>query len=334
MSAQVYMCYQTSTINNRNLDDNFKHDNPHLSSNVIHAGVPYIFRGNSAQEPTLQMQRDIRSLLSLPMEQRRNLASLNVQMGSDVMVAFAELFENELLPASKHLNQWAGEEKANLAGAGISLLWERKSQFQKLLSNYERALEDVRIGEKKKLPKLEMVKLENYARNLYEQLDTVFHQELTRLTQKVKSRRGTALTNVERGIHQAKSARTAAPIQISNSMELNRLRNLSTGLKYGGKLLIANDLYGRSKKVVKDYINGNDWERTALVQSSGFAAGYYAGDIAAATVTRAAITIGLSSTPIGWVIAICIGAAVTYYVATKADQRVRNAIASKYDKYR
>ncbi|WP_432460905.1 hypothetical protein [Agarivorans sp. QJM3NY_25] len=170
-----------------------------------------------------------------------------------------------------------------------------------------------------KLPKIQMMKLESSARTAWKSLNEVFSTELTKATSVVKARKGTVLNNATRGINKAKSARTDAPIRVTNVKELQSLKRMSLGLKGAGHLLLGYDIYRRGKIVQADFEQGKDWQKTAVVQTAGLSMGFLAGAAAAKAVTAAAITIGLTSTPVGWVIAIGIGIGATYLAATTFD---------------
>ncbi|WP_432460909.1 hypothetical protein [Agarivorans sp. QJM3NY_25] len=190
----------------------------------------------------------------------------------------------------------------------------------------------VRAVHQAKLPKIQMMKLESSARTAWKSLNEVFSTELTKATSVVKARKGTVLNNATRGINKAKSARTDAPIRVTNVKELQSLKRMSLGLKGAGHLLLGYDIYRRGKIVQADFEQGKDWQKTAVVQTAGLSMGFLAGAAAAKAVTAAAITIGLTATPVGWVIAICIGIGATYLAALQGDKWAQYGVSKLYDR--
>ncbi|GGB21729.1 hypothetical protein GCM10007414_38920 [Agarivorans gilvus] len=66
------------------------------------------------------------------------------------------------------------------------------------------------------------------------------------------------------------------------------------------------------------------------MQTAGLSMGFLAGAAAAKAVTAAAISLGLTTTPVGWVIAIGIGA--TYLAASTMDSFGQKVAESIYDR--
>ena len=81
-----------------------------------------------------------------------------------------------------------------------------------------------------------------------------------------------------------------------------------------------------------DFEQGKDWQKTAVVQTAGLSMGFLAGAAAAKAVTAAVITIGLTATPVGWVIAIGIGIGATYLAASTMDSFGQKVAESIYDR--
>ncbi|WP_432468393.1 hypothetical protein [Agarivorans sp. Z349TD_8] len=309
----------------------FLNDNSLQSGGFLHAGTPYIVRSSGSSTPTNSMQQ-CRQLQTIPSCHRRSLANVNAQLGSDITLGLAELFDQQIAPAASKLNQWVNKEKVNFASAGVGLLENRGAALENSLKVYERSLMAVRAGHQAKLPKIQMMKLESSARTAWKSLNEVFSTELTKATSVVKARKGTVLNNATRGINKAKSARTDAPIRVTNVKELQSLKRMSLGLKGAGHLLLGYDIYRRGKIVQADFEQGKDWQKTAVVQTAGLSMGFLAGAAAAKAVTAAAITIGLTATPVGWVIAIGIGIGATYLAALQGDKWAQYGVSKLYDR--
>ncbi|UPW19362.1 hypothetical protein M0C34_03535 [Agarivorans sp. TSD2052] len=330
--AEIFLSTKNRQLKSRDFSNEaefnaFLSDNSLQAGSILHAGAPYIVRSSQSSKPTNLMQQ-CRQLQTIPSCHRRSLANVNAQLGSDITLGLAELFDQQIAPAASQLNQWVNKEKFNFSSAGVGLLESRGGALEKSLKAYEKSLMAVRAGHQAKLPKMQMMKLESSARAAFKSLNQLFSTELSKATAVVKARKGTALNNATRGINKAKSARTDAPIRVTNVKELQSLKRMSLGLKAGGNILLGYDVYARGKMVQADFEQGKDWGKTAVVQTSGLAAGIIAGTITANAMTTAAITIGLTATPVGWVIAICIGIGATY-LATKTFDGIGQKMATQ-----
>ncbi|GAD03600.1 hypothetical protein [Agarivorans albus] len=338
--AEIFLSTKSRQLKSNDFENEaafnaFLNDNSLQSGSFLHAGTPYIVRPSGSEKPTNLMQQ-CRQLQNIPSCHRRSLANVNAQLGSDITLGLAELFDQQIAPAASQLNQWVGEEKVNLSSAAAGILQSRSAQFGDKVSAYEKSLMEVRRGYKAKLPRLQLMKLESDARAAWKALNDLFKAELIKATAKVKARKGTVFTNPQRAIDKAKGNRTDASIKLSNAKELKNLKHMSTGLKLGGNILLAADVADRGQKVKADFDQGKDWGKTASVQAAGLSAAVITGSVVAKGVISgagaAALSIGLTMTPVGWAIVVCIGIGAAYVAATKADEVAQREVKNLYER--
>ncbi|WP_432468395.1 hypothetical protein [Agarivorans sp. Z349TD_8] len=114
----------------------FLSDNALQAGSILHASSPYIVRSSGSSAPSDLMQQ-CRQLQTIPSCHRRSLANVNAQLGSDITLGLAELFDQKITPAASKLNQWLDEEKVNFASAGVGLLENRGAALENSLKVYE-----------------------------------------------------------------------------------------------------------------------------------------------------------------------------------------------------
>jgi hypothetical protein len=324
--------------------DNFKQDNPHIKGPVIHKGTPYIIRPNAgrSEKSWEQLKPELAQVFlqfqRLPVPARRNIAEMNEVFGTDMLLALSEVYQNEIQPLAQYTRNYmvdtvmptAVAEFPGLSGAAATAMESRMSQFAKTALKYQQALEQVRAAHLAKAPRMELAKLEQKARLLHKEFNAKFQAEINKYMAKA-NKRGNAWTSAERGINQAKSARTSKPIQLSSMKEFNLISKFERTANWGGKGIILLDAGLRVNKVREDYNAGKDWQRTAVTETVGFGFGTAAGVIAGSAVTKAALGIALLSTPVGWVFVIGAGIAAGYLVGKQVDQRSKDVVGQIYD---
>jgi hypothetical protein len=150
---------------------------------------------------------------------------------------------------------------------------------------------------------------------------------------RVENKKGTAYTNIQRGIDKAKSSRTIKPIQFTTASAFQNLRAFEAGTNFLGKSLIMLNAGVRAGNVHVDYLSGKDWKKHAAVETTSFGTSVIFGIAGGqATVTAAsALGIALLATPVGWI--IIVGAAITVGIiaAKSGDLFGRFAANQAYD---
>ena len=327
MSQAIDLCFSSTDNNTYPIDTSdkaavttFRQDNPHLIGNIIPAGTPFIMRGKGeGAKPWRESRPDLvcafKQLQSLAPQARRNIANMNETYGADMVQAIADFYQNEVAPFTR-------QQSVGAIGAAATALDSRLSTFAKAAANYQQSLEKVRAASKAKLPKKQIVMLEKLAKNLGNEFQLKFRAEITKYLGKVKtSRRGSIYTNPQRGIDKAKSARSAQPIQFTNSSAFNNLRSFERGANFLGKGLIVIDAGVRAGNVHIDYLSGRNWQRRAAVEATGFGFGTAAGLLAGGAVVQIATGLGIAllATPVGWCIIIGSSIAIGILAAKTGD---------------
>lgn len=334
-------------INNQQALTIFRQDNPHVIANFIPNGTPFIIRNDTAgaalatssnttwrqQHPDLAAR--FKELLSLPYEQRINIANMLNQYGSDMLTALAEFHEAEIKPMNMG-SQFDPREPRNqngYAGALVGIADNRLSNFAALANKYQQSLENIRRGSLNKLPKFEMLKLEQLAKNLNVQLNTKFKAEVAKYFSKAGAR-GNAWTSAQRGIGLAKGARNYQPIQLTSSRGFSYIKNLASKARSTGYIGLVVDAGFRASDVHDQYKAGEYWQKSAAIETTAFASSAIVGlkfGGSAIAITGFALGVTLAATPIGWVIIIGAGLAAGYAGAVVGNALGKTIATELYD---
>lgn len=278
-----------------------------------------------------------KKIQSLSASERRNISEMNEYFGTDMLLALSEVYENEIQPLAQYTQNYmtntvmptAVNEFPGVSGAAATAMESRMSQFAKSALKYQRALEKVRAAHIAKVPKMELTKLEQKARLLHKEFNARFQAEINKYMGKA-GKRGNVWTNAERGINQAKGAKTSKPIMLSSLKEFNLIRKFEKVANVGGKFMVGLEAGLRVNNVYGDYQTGKDWQRTLVTETVGFGFGTAAGAAAGLAVTKAALGITLFSTPIGWVFVIGAGLAAGYAMSKVGDKAGKFAADTLY----
>jgi len=216
----------------------------------------------------------------------RDLANLSLSLGSDNVLALSQI--------RKQLY----EANVGVIGATTSFYGNRVGGFLTAVKEYQYALMQYREAiEAKSSHKLAAGQRVDLA---YKELQTRFHYELESVTVQVKSRRGTPLSNVERGKNIARSSRNVAKLDVTSQVQASELVQLAKYTKLLGNGLAVIDFTGRVGNIQNSHRAGGNWHRQLFIESSSFVA-----SAAFGTAVINAGSYGLSllmvATPIGWV---------------------------------
>ncbi|WDE13507.1 hypothetical protein [Thalassomonas haliotis] len=297
----------------------FLQDNPHISGNFIPQGTPYILRQGQLdktrrwQELRPDLVSNFNQLKALPGDSRRNIAALNETYGTELLVALSEFHQHEIAPMVAEVKKYQQETVTpflesnthGIAGAAATGLENRFMGFAKASVKYQEALENLQKAYKAKVRGIELVKLEQTAKSLHSDLISKFEVELNKYMGVAKaSRRGTVWSNPERGINIAKGARNAQPIDLSSTRAFEIIKRFEKAANWGGKGVIAFDAGWRGYNVYQDYEAGKDWQRSAVMQTTGFGLSTAAGAVVGGAVVKAGLGIAMLATPAGWVFVV------------------------------
>ncbi|WP_299596910.1 hypothetical protein [uncultured Microbulbifer sp.] len=245
----------------------------------VKANTPYLLNGHSDAQG-----KHIQALLA-PKHISQPVTELSLTFGEDNTLALAAI-----MGQLKDYN-------IALTGASTSVYGERISGFAKSVKEYQVALLNYRDAIQNRASN--QAQLKQRAHHAFNRMQTQFRAELHVVNSHIRSRRGTPLTSVERGINIARSSRNVAKLQLSSEIEAHRLVKLSQHTKLLGNGLAVIDFGSRVGKVHNSYQAGGNWERDLFIESSSFAAGATTG-LLTAKVGSAALIFALALTPVGW----------------------------------
>ncbi|WP_221076139.1 hypothetical protein [Agarivorans aestuarii] len=345
MSDDILICFNKSNCSKPPCDTNdkdallaFRKDNPHILSNTIPHGTPFVVRQMKPtqdrkpwQQLYPQKARQLRELRLLPRQQRVNIADMLNQFGSDLVTAMAEFNQEHIAPLVFHdkIDPRKTGNQAGYSGAAATVIEQRFNTFGATAERYQKALEAVRRGKLAKLSKIEMTKLEQAAKSMHAELTRKFHREINKYASKASSR-GNAWTRAQRGINQAKSARSFQPIKLSTTKEFNLIKGFASKTSMLGYGALAIDAGVRGAGVYDQYKAGANWQKSAAVETAAFGSAAAAGMAVGSVVTSTLLGIALFSTPVGWVVAVGIGVTAGYGAAVTGDTVGRFFAESAY----
>ncbi|WP_281561171.1 hypothetical protein [Thalassomonas sp. RHCl1] len=252
-----------------------------------------------------------------PMYISRDLANLSLSFGSENVLALAEI--------RKKLYEFG----VGSIGAATSFHGNNASAFLKAVQKYQDALMQYRVAIEAKSP--HRLAAEQKVNHAYKELQTKFQYEMESVTAQVKSRRGTALSNIERGKNIARSSRNVTKLDVTSQAQASELVQLTKYTKFLGNGLAVIDFTSRVGNIQNTHRAGGNWHRQLFIESSAFTISAIAG-----TVTINAGVHGLSlllaATPIGWV-GLVIGGAFVVGAAAGASMYGNYKLTNNSGKY-
>ncbi|MFU2510557.1 hypothetical protein [Pseudoalteromonas sp. ASV78] len=353
--SQFDLCFNTKSraslpFNSSDLDQlkRFREDNPHIIGNFIPQGTPFILRSPQSGDMSdfRRSRPDIACALdntvSWPEHTKRNVSTIVNNFGDEDALAIAALYDAEISPYVDRVRSLTSQEvlgrnldTLTATGAALTSLESsqvRLSTFGKAILKYQTSLIEIRKASQNKLPKLELIKLGNKAKQAHLELNTEFKREMVKFKGKVKaSARGNIWSNAQRGIDTARSARSSAPLQLTSIANIQHLRKLEQGSNIAGKFVIAIDAGIRADNVYNDYKAGKDWQRRAVVETTGFGFGTAAGAFVGGATITAGVGIAIAMGPVGWVILIGAGLGAGYAAGKAGDSTGQAFAGMLYD---
>ena len=294
---------------------------------MLTANTPYCLE-QSPQTHSIQ-----RTLTGLNIAERDKLMC-TMDVLDQRLLAIAELYD-------KALSTIDLQQTGSLVGAGATASHARLTGFQKAIVDYQRSLLALSEHSKSKVngrpANAKKALLKAAVQRSYKHLQQTYQTELKKIVTPAEwgKNRGSALSSAQRGINVA-SRRKYRQLNIQNGQQAIQLAKLTKGINFAGNGLIALDAGLRANTVRNSYINKQDWQRELAVQTTGFgaggAAGLAAGRLTASALAAGAVAIGLSVTPIGWVIIIGAALTVGYIAANEVDKAAQKAAGNIYDK--
>ncbi|XQF92801.1 hypothetical protein ACOBV9_17915 [Pseudoalteromonas espejiana] len=96
-------------------------------------------------------------------------------------------------------------------------------------------------------------------------------------------------------------------------------------------MVIGIDAGLRADSVYNEYKAGEDWQRKAVVETTGFGLGTAAGAYAGGATITAGVGIAIAMGPVGWVILIGVGLGVGYAAGKVGDAAGKGFSGLVYD---
>jgi len=312
----------------------FLQDNPHIKT-VIPKGTPFILR-DDYNDPAWKVALDktpkiVNRLRTIDLRAQCTIADINASFGSDMLVALSGFHEGKIKPLLMALNNYAQNESPGWSGAAATATQSRLDSFGKAVIKHHVALNKLHQGFAAKLPRIEITRLENTVKSTVKALNTSFQTELNKYYPHSAGRRGTIMTNADRAIGMAKGAKTYQPLNISNGAQFSKVLNFSKVANYAGKGALIFDAGIRVKGVRAHKEAGKDWQRKAVMETTGFGLGAAAGAFTGTAIITSTVGIALMATPVGWVFVIGTGITAGYFMAKGFDTIGKGVAGYAYD---
>jgi hypothetical protein len=325
--------FANSAFADKDWQQQFYRNNRSIVADILQPYQPYMLNGGQADSHDFYHQ-----MCTIPQPQREVIGHSVESIGSDNTLALAAMYDEHIYP-------FLDADGVTLSGAMAGALSESRGGLMKSMKEYEKALLQMLEARKNSANRAELAKLEQKARVQHAKLQQTFEYQLQRHTANFKSPRArSALASVNRGVNIARSGRinskTVAKLEISNSSDVKALRHMSARASYLGNGLIAIDAGFRVHNVIDAKRNGEDYQRAAVQEITGFGMGTAAGiagakvGFTAGVIVAAKIGAALSWTPAGWIILAGAGIAAlgAGFVAAHTMDRFGKGIAgAAYD---
>lgn len=314
---EIILCNQSTSLKNALNQSHSPENNLHglscLNPDTLNSHTPY-----SITKHLTGMDRDIMCQLS-PMPVSRELTRLSLSLGEDNTLALADITAK------------LQELNIGMMGATTSIYANRVGGFAGEVKKYQQSLMSFRQAVKTN-PASRAAAKQNVM-SAYQQMQKRFHLELNAVTAGVKSRRGTPLSNPQRGVNIARSSRNVAKLDVTSRIEAHKLVKFSQHAKLLGNGLAVIDFGSRVGNIHNSYKAGDNWERDLFIESSSFAISAGAGALAVNT-GGALLSFLVVATPIGWVGLIVGGIAVaggSVAISMKVNTDIKQNSGNWYD---
>ena len=317
----------------KNWQQQFYRNNRSIVADILQPYQPYVLNAGSADAHDFYSQ-----MCTIPPTQREVISHAVESIGSDNTLALAALYEEHIYP-------YLQADGITASGAMAGALSESRSNLINSMKDYEKTLLQILDARKNGANRAALVTLEQRARVQHAKLQQTFEYQLQRYVANYKSPRArSALASAERGINIARSgrinSRTMTKLEISKSSDVKALRHMSARASYLGNGLIAVDAGFRVHNVLDAKRNGEDYQRVAVQEMTGFGLGTAVGlgtakaGFAAGVVVATKIGAALSWTPAGWIILAGAGIAalgIGFFSAKYADSMGKRVAGNIYD---
>ena len=290
----------------------------HLAN--MQANMPYCMAPHPQGRPITQ------SLSTLSPRSRQTLLH-TVDTFGDQTSALADIYD-------RHLAGLELKGAGSVTGATAGAIEGHLTELQKALRKYQESL--IALNNHKANGRRGMAgktELTNLVRRRYNTLQTQFQLELKRRVpvEHIGKNRGSALTSAERGITLA-NRRRSRHLYVADGGQADRLGRLVKGTRFVGNSMVLLDAGLRAQGVRDTYRDGGDWQREAVVQTTGLGFGTAVGALSGKAVVGGLLMIGLGATPVGWVVLITAGVGTGLAVGSAGDWLGKASARWVYDR--
>ncbi len=285
---------------------------------VLHAHTPYLLA--SRMEPA-----DWPLLTTLaPWGVAQPLTRLCTTCGGDTTRALAGLIDE--------LHQVTPYALSGV-GAAASTFTSRMQRFHSAVGQYHSAMLEYRSAARH--PPLDRVRAAVARQRMQqagEALSRGFATELRESSRHMSLGKRQLLAPDGRTPLTVRRARHIARLDVVSSIEASRLARLARRARPVGPGALAFDFAWRAADVHAEYQAGGDWERKAVVEGTGFAAGAVA-STAAVSMGGGLLTLAVAAAPVGWVLIVGgVGVvAMASLAAVHADRIAQDHAQAYYD---
>jgi len=270
---------------------------------LITPNKPYLIKGRNTAIGVTTLAK-----LSQPAV-TQDITNLSLSFGEDKLIVLSAI--------TAQLQEY----NVGLIGASTSVYANRISGFAGAVKNYQSALMEYRQATTTKSPLKVSAKLK--AQAAFNKMQSSFKHEVNAVSNQVKSRRGTPLTNFKRGANIARSSRSIAKLDLINPVQADKLVQFTKHAKFLGNGLALIDFGSRAGNIHNSYKADDNWERELFIESSSFAASAITGTIA----VDAGLALLIFATPVGW-LGLVVGGLAVAGVAAGASMGMNNLIKS------
>lgn len=121
-------------------------------------------------------------------------------------------------------------------------------------------------------------------------------------------------------------------MNIANSTQFGKVLTFAKAASVAGKGALIIDAGFRVDDVIADRAAGRDWQRRAVMETTGFGLGAAAGAFVGGNIITSALGVALMATPVGWVLVIGAGFAAGYFAAKTFDGIGKGIAGGVYDR--
>lgn len=301
------------------IPDGLIHDRDRDSPQVIRANTPYLLGGRIESADWAILDSLARWNVAAP------LTTLSTTCGGDTTLALAGLIDDlhAIAPYA-----------ASAAGSAASTLNSRVARFQKAVGEYESAMIEYRDASRwRRQDGPRAIAARQRMEQAGDALSRSFATELRSSSEHMALQQRDLFTRDGNTALRVRKTRHVARLHVRSPIEASRLARMARYARPIGPMALAFDFTSRASDVYAESQAGGDWERKAVVEGTGFAAGAIVSS-AAVHGGEGIVALAVAAAPGGWT--LIVGGAGVVAVATLAgiyaDELGRKHAAAYYDR--